>query len=264
VLPHARVVIAEINRRCPRTRGAWIDADRFDAVVETDRLPLEAPPPQPDDVDRRIGGHVAALIEDGDTIQLGVGALPEAILAALDAHHDLGVHSGMIGDAVMALIEAGVITNAAKPVDAGITVTGAALGTRRLFEGLDGRDDVRFDPVSRTHDAAVLARAGRLSAINTAIEIDLVGQVNCEAVGARRIGTIGGQTDFFRAAAATGGKAILALRSARIVRRLNGPVSVSRADVDWVVTEHGARSLAGLSDAARTKALTELAAGEVA
>jgi acyl-CoA hydrolase len=259
-LPFARVVIAEVNDRCPATTGAWVEWERLDAVVHTSRPLLEARAVAPSDIDEQIAGHVAALVSDGDTIQVGVGALPEAILRRLDGHRDLGMHSGMISDAVLALIDAGAVTNARKPSAAGMTVTGAALGSHALFEALDGRDDIRFAPVSHTHAPAVLATVGPLVAINSAVEIDLDGQVNAEAVGGRMIGAVGGQVDFLRAAA-LGGKPILALPAKRIVRELSGPVSTARSDVDWVVTEHGARSLAGLTAAARTKALHALSGG---
>jgi acyl-CoA hydrolase len=258
-LAHARVVIAEVNERCPATAGAWVEWERLDAVVHTSRPLLEARAVEPSETDERIASHVAALVSDGDTIQLGVGALPEAILRRLDGRRDLGVHSGMISDAVLRLIDAGVVTNARKPDMRGVTVTGAALGSRALFDGLHGREDIQFRPVSHTHAPSVLALAGPLVAINSAVEIDLQAQVNSEAAGGRVIGAIGGQVDFLRAAALSGGKPILALPAKRIVRELSGPVSTARADVDWVVTEHGARSLAGLTAAARTEALLELA-----
>jgi acyl-CoA hydrolase len=259
-LTHARVVIAEVNERCPRTTGAWIDQDRVDVAVETSRELVEAPAPAPGDRERAIAANVAALVEDGDTLQLGVGALPEAILGALTDHRDLSFHSGMLSDAVLDLIEAGAITNAGKTIDAGLTVAGAALGTRRLFDALDARHDVLFRPVSHTHAPVVLSQVGPLCAINSALEIDLRGQVNAESVGGRRIGAIGGQVDFLRAAAANGGRGIIALPASRIVESLDGPVSTARPDVDWVVTEHGATSLRGLTDEQCTAALTELAA----
>jgi acyl-CoA hydrolase len=249
-LPHARVVIAEVNDLCPRTAGAFVEWDRLDAVVRTSRPLLEAPRGTPGPVEHAIAGHVAEIVADGDTIQLGVGALPEAILSRLDAHRDLRVHSGMISDGVLALIDAGVVT--------GTAVTAAALGTAALFAALDGRDDIVFRPVSHTHAPATLATVGPLAAINSAVEIDFAGQVNAEAAGARRIGAVGGQVDFLRAAAASG-KPIIALPAKRIVERLSGPVSTSRSDVDWVVTEHGARSLAGLTDGARRSALEAIA-----
>jgi acyl-CoA hydrolase len=246
---HARVVIAEVNDHCPVTAGSSIAWDRLDAVVRTSRPLLEAPVVSPGELERRIAGHVAALVEDGDTIQLGVGALPEAILGRLAGHRELRVHSGMISDGVLDLIEAGAVSGG---------VTGAALGSSRLFDALPGVEIV-FRPVSYTHSAAVLAGVERLVAINSAVEIDLRGQVNSESAGARRLGAVGGQVDFLRAAA----KPIIALPSTRIVEALSGPVSTSRSDVDWVVTENGARSLSGLSDTARRAALLELAGGSV-
>jgi acyl-CoA hydrolase len=258
-LPHARTVIAEVNDHCPVTAGEWIAWDRIDAVVHRSRPLLEAPSVEPGEIEKRIAEHVAGIVEDGDTIQLGVGALPEAILAALAGHHELGVHSGMISDGILHLIEAGVVTNARKACCPGVSVTGAALGSARLFEALAGREDIVFKPASFTHAPRMLADAGRLAAINSAVEIDLRGQVNAESAGRRRIGAVGGQVDFLRAAAHGGGKPIIALPARRIVERLSGPVSTARSDVDWVVTEHGARSLAGLSDERRRTALLELA-----
>jgi acyl-CoA hydrolase len=262
-LDHARVVIAEVNDHCPVTAGHWIAWDRLDAAVFTSRPLLEAPPLMPGEMERRIAANVAALVADGDTIQLGVGALPEAIIQALRVHRDLGVHSGMISDGVLDLIEAGVVTNARKRVDWGLTVTGAALGSRRLFDALGKREDIVFRPVSYTHAPATLAAVGRLCAINSALEIDLSGQAGAESIDGQLLGAIGGQVDFLRAAAASGGTPILALPAKRIVRRLRGPVSAARSDVDWVVTEHGARSLRGLTDRDRAAALRELAGREL-
>jgi acyl-CoA hydrolase len=261
-LPHARTIVAEVNDRCPATAGASIAWARLDAVVRTSRPLVEAPAVQPGETEERIAEHVAAVVEDGDTIQLGVGALPEAILRKLHGHRDLGVHSGMISDGILDLIEAGVVTNARKPQSTGVTVTGAALGSARLFDALAGREDVLFMPVSHTHSPGTLATVGPLAAINSAVEIDLGGQVNAETAGARRLGAVGGQVDFLRGAALGGGKPIIALPSKRIVARLSGPVSTARSDVDWVVTEHGARSLAGLTEAQRRRALLELAGEE--
>jgi acyl-CoA hydrolase len=258
-LQYARVVIAEVNDRCPHTAGRCIAWERIDAVVRTSRPLLEAPAPRPGPLDARIAEHVAVLVEDGDTIQLGVGALPEAILRALQSHRELGIHSGMISDGVLDLIEQGAVTNARKPIDCRLTVTGAALGSSRLFDALSGLEEIMFFPVSYTHAPQTLAQVGRLAAINSALEVDLTGQVNAEQVGGRRLGAVGGQVDFLRAAAALGGKPIVALPSERIVHTLDGPVSTARSDVDWVVTEHGACSLRGLSESKRTRELLRVA-----
>jgi acyl-CoA hydrolase len=258
-LDHARTIVAEVNDRCPRTRGAHVAWEKIDAYIRTSRPLLEAPGADPGEVELQIADHVAALVSDGETLQLGVGSLPEAILGALHSHGDLGVHSGMVSDGILKLIDAGVVTNACKELDPHVTITGAALGGTRLFDALDERDDIVFRPVSYTHDAGTLAKVGPLCAINSAVEIDLHGQVNSEAARGRLLGAVGGQVDFLRAAVASGGKAIIALPASRIVTALSGPVGTARSDVDWVVTEHGARSLQGLTDPQRADALVELA-----
>jgi acyl-CoA hydrolase len=258
-LEHARVVIAEVNDHCPVTAGHWVAWDRIDAAVVSSRPLLEAPPVTPTATERRIAAHVSELVKDGDTIQLGVGALPEAIMQALGKHRNLGVHSGMISDGVLDLIEAGVVTNANKQTDRGLTVTGAALGSRRLFSALGRREDVVFRPVSYTHAPATLATVGRLCAINSVLEVDLSGQANAESIDGRPLGAVGGQVDFLRAAAACSGTPIIALPSTRVVKQLSGPVTTARSDIDWVVTEHGARSLKGLSADQRSAQLRELA-----
>jgi acyl-CoA hydrolase len=257
-MAHARVVVAEVNARCPRVPGAWVPFERLDAVVHTDRPLAELPPRDPGPVERAIAGHVAGLVRDGDTLQMGIGALPDAILAALGGHAELGVHSGMITDALLDLVEEGVVTNTRKPADTGVSVTGALVGTARLFAGAAARDDIVLRTVSGTHDAALLARAGRICAINSALEVDLDGNAGCEAAGGRAIGAIGGQVDFLRAAVASGGTGIVALPSARVVAQLSGPVSTARADMDVVVTEHGVARLRGLGPAARRRALLEI------
>jgi acyl-CoA hydrolase len=265
-LPHCRAIVAEINAQMPRTRGASIPYERLDAVVRTDRPLIEPPRSTPSPVDEQVADRVAALIEDGDTIQIGVGSLPEAILARLRHLRELGVHSGMIADPIVELMEAGVITGEHKRVDRGLVVTGAALGRRRLYEHIDGHPGVCMMPVSYTHSAAVLARVGPLAAINSALEVDLLGQAGGEEIGGRPLGAVGGQVDFLRAAAAAPrGKPILALASRtargepRIVPRLSGPVSAARSDVDIVVTEHGVARLSGLTPPARAQALIAIA-----
>ena len=261
-LGQVRTIIAEVNEQCPRTLGATIPWERLTAYVRTDRPLLELPGGTPGVVEEGIGHHVASIIEDGDTIQIGVGTLPDAVLSALREHRDLGFHSGMIADGVVDLIEAGVITNARKSSDTGISVAGTALGSARLFAWLDGRADILMQPVSYTHDPVTLRRVGSLASINSALEVDLTGQVCAEltvAGSGRRLGAVGGQVDFGRAAVANGGKAIIALPATRIVPQLSGPVTTARSDVDWVVTEYGACSLRGLPEPARARALLRIA-----
>ena len=247
---HSRVLIGEINHRMPATTGTpGIRLDRFAATIETDRPLPEAPDRQPDAVDEAIAARVAELVEDGDTVQMGVGALPSAIMDGLAAHRDLGFHSGMLTDGVLRLVEKGVLTGRHKEIDEGLLVTGTAIGSAELYARL-GELPVVFKPASYTHDPAVLARLRRLVAINSAIEVDLGGQVGSEVAGGRYLGGIGGQADFSGAAARTGARSIIALRSiaggaSTIVPVLGGPVSTARADVDAVVTEHGVAWLRG-------------------
>jgi acyl-CoA hydrolase len=265
---HTPVLIAEVNRRMPATRGsARIPLSRFAAVLETDRALLEAPERTADDVDLAIARHVAGLLEDGDTIQIGVGTLPSAVLDALSGHTDLGLHSGMISDGVVRLVDLGVLTGARKELDRGVLVTGAALGSARLYARVADLP-VQFRPTSYTHSPAVLSQLTTLVSINSAIEVDLTGQVGAEVVGSRHVGAVGGQVDFSRAAALTGARSIIALRStsrgiSTIKAALDfGVVTTARADVDHVVTEHGVADLRGVGLSERARRLVAVAAPE--
>ncbi len=267
-LAHSRALVAEVNHRMPATTGTpGIPLDRFAAVLETDRALPVAPDRAPDDVDEAIAAYVAGLVADGDTIQIGVGALPTAILAGLAGHRDLGVHSGMITDGVLRLLEKGVVTGRRKEIDTGLVVTGTAIGSAELYARV-GDLPVAFRPASYTHSAAVLARLGRLVSINAAIQVDLTGQVNGETAGGRYLGGIGGQADFSGAAARTGARSIIALRSragaaSTIVAALDGgTVTTARADVDAVVTEHGVAHLRGGPLPDRAGRLAAIAAPE--
>jgi acyl-CoA hydrolase len=267
-IKHTRVLIAEVNRRMPVTRGsAKVALSRFAAVCETDRPLLEAPDRQPDDVERAIARHVAGLVEDGDTIQIGVGTLPSAVLAALSGHQDLGLHSGMISDGVVALVDKGVMTGRRKQIDAGALVTGAALGTTNLYERLADLP-VEFRPASYTHAPAVLAQLASLVSINSAIEVDLTGQVGAEVAGDTYVGAVGGQVDFSRAASLTGARSIIAIRSTTRGRSTVKPilefgvVTTARSDVDFVVTEHGIAGLRGATLEQRADRLIRVAAPE--
>ncbi|WP_214364819.1 acetyl-CoA hydrolase/transferase family protein [Pseudonocardia sp. H11422] len=264
---HSRVLIAEINHRMPRTTGTpGIPLASFAATVETDRSLPEAPDRGPDEVDEAIAARVAELVEDGDTVQMGVGALPTAIMDGLSGHRDLGFHSGMLTDGVLRLVEKGVITGRRKEIDEGVLVTGTAIGSAELYARL-GELPVLFRPASYTHDPGVLSRLRRLVAINSAIEVDLSGQVGGEVAGGRYLGGIGGQADFSGAAARTGARSIIALRStaggaSTIVPALGGPVTTARADVDAVVTEHGVARLRGVPLAGLAERLVAIAAPE--
>jgi acyl-CoA hydrolase len=265
-LPHARTLIAEVNHRMPRTAGApLLSLSDFAATVETDRPLREAPAREPDAVDRAIGTLVAGLVNDGDTLQVGVGALPNAILAALSGHTDLGVHTGMITDGVLDLVEAGAVTGAKKEIDQGLVITGAALGSSAMYGKL-AELPVEFRPASYTHNPVVLASLRSLVAVNAAIEVDLLGQVGAELGGGVHVGAVGGQADFSRAASLTGTRSIIALRSesragSTIVPALaDGVVTTARADVDAVVTEHGVALLTGCTASERARRLIEVAA----
>lgn len=265
---HTKVLIAEINQRMPVTKGTpLIHVSRFSAVVETDRPLIEAPERPADPVDLAIAQQIAALVEDGDTIQLGVGPLPSAMLDALSGHKDLGIHSGMISDGVVRLVDKGVITGARKEIDRGTVVTGAALGSAEFYNRL-GDLPVEFRPASYTHAPETLSRLHSLVSINSAIEVDLTGQVGAEIRKGAYIGAIGGQVDFSRAASLTGARSIIALRStsggqSTLNPRLeSGVVTTSRADVDVVVTEFGAAHLRGCNLFERARRLAAIAAPE--
>ncbi|SNQ47715.1 Acyl-CoA hydrolase [Frankia canadensis] len=265
-LPHARLLLAEINHRMPATRGApRLALDAFAATVETDRPLLEAVPREPDTVDRAIAEHVAGLIRDADTVQIGVGTLPAAVLEALATHTDLGIHSGMITDGVLDLVEKGVVTGARKEIDRGLVVTGAALGSTSLYDRL-ADFPVEFRAASYTHAPEVLSRLRSLVSVNSAIEVDLLGQVGAEIRRGVHIGAVGGQVDFSRAASLTGARSVIALRSesggeSTITPVLHGRVvTTARVDVDAVVTEHGVALLTGQTVTERARRLIRIAA----
>jgi len=264
---HTPVLIAEINRRMPATAGtARIPLSRFAAVVETDRPLCEAPVRPADDVELAIARHVAELVEDGDTLQMGVGSLPSAVLDCLAGHSELGFHAGMISDGVLRLVEKGVLTGARKEIDRGVIVTGAALGSTELYERLPELP-VEFRPASYTHSPETLSRLRSLVSINSAIEVDLTGQVGSELRRGVYIGAVGGQVDFSRAAALTGARSIITLRSrsgsqSTIVPAVHGAVTTGRSDVDVVVTEYGAAHLRGCDLPERARRLVAIAAPE--
>lgn len=267
-MARAGCVIAELNSGFVPAAGApVIDESRIDLAVETDRGLPELAPVAIDETSRSIAAHVADLIRDGDTIQTGIGAIPAAILAALHNHRDLGMHGGLIDDGGMALIESGAMTSARKTVDAGVHVTGMALGTQQLYDWLADRGDVRLVGADTTHEFSVLQQIDNFVSINSAVEVDLQGQVNAEIVGGRQISGTGGALDFMRGARASrGGRSIVALTAtarqgavSRIVSRVEH-VTAARTDIDLVVTEHGVADLRYADLAARRDALIAIAA----
>jgi acyl-CoA hydrolase len=266
----AAIVLAEINERMPRTHGhTVVPLDRITAWCATDRPLPEHARHAETDVEARIGAYIAGLVEDGACLQVGIGGVPEAVLSRLRGHRDLGIHTEMISDAVIDLIEAGAVTNVAKAIHPGRTVTSFALGSRRLYDFLDDHPLVEFHPCDRTNDTNLIRKLDRMVAINSAIEIDLTGQVCADSFGHRIHSGIGGQMDFIRGAAMShGGKPIIALPStaahgtvSRIVAELRGGAGVvtTRGHVHWVVTEYGAVDLHGRTLAERAALLVSIA-----
>lgn len=262
----ARVVIAEINEQVPRVPGErTLGCEEIDVVLRTSRPPAEVPARAGDPVMARVAANVAGLIEDGATLQFGVGALTDEVLRQLSDRRDLGVHSGLITDGVADLAAAGVLTGARKTVDPGQCVAGLLMGTRRLFDFADRNPDMHLCATGYTHDPEVLAAQERFVAINSAVQVDLTGQVNAEAVGGSYVGAVGGAADFLRGAARSrGGLPIVALPStagsrSRIVASLSGPVSTARSDAGVVVTEYGVADLRGQSLRERRQRLLAIA-----
>ncbi|GAB25460.1 putative 4-hydroxybutyrate CoA-transferase [Gordonia polyisoprenivorans NBRC 16320 = JCM 10675] len=265
---HTSLLFAEINAQMPPLPGSpRIPLTRFAATLETDRPLQEESVRAPGDLDRAIAANVATLVDDGDTVQVGIGSTGAAVFDALSGHRDLGVHSGMLTDGVMRLIDKGVITGARKQVDVGLAVAGTALGSAELYARVADLP-MLFRPTSYTHAPQVLSQLSSLVAVNFAIEVDLTGQVGAEMSRGTYLGAVGGQVDFARAAALTGKRSIVALRSTMRGRSSikfaldEGVVTTARADVDCVVTEHGIAHLRGQPLAERRRRLIEIAAPE--
>lgn len=250
LIASADLVIAEINHGAPRTgEGRDVHRNQLDLIVRTDTSCLAPPAVKTGETEAMIARHVAGLIPDGAVIQIGLGTLPAAILGALNHHRDLGIHSGLFTREIAELIDAGVVTNAHKRIDPGVSVAGLIAGDMELMRWADGMSSLQLRPSRYTHSIATLAAHERFVAINSAIEIDLTGQVNAEIAGGRYVGAVGGSANFARGAAASkGGVAIIALPStargrSRIVGALSGPVTTARSDVAFVVTEYGVADL---------------------
>lgn len=267
-LESARVVLAEVNPQVPFVRGAcYVHADDVDAWVEADYAPC-TPATAHGPREHVIARHVASLIEDRMTLQLGLGTVPDAVLAALGDRCDLGLHSGAATEQVAALAEAGVLTHARKTIDRGVGIAGLLLGGERLLRHADRNPAFELRPTEYTHHPQVLAAIERFAAINSAVEVDLTGQVNAEVAGGRYVGAVGGAGGFLRAALhSRGGLSVVALPStagprSRIVARLSGPVSTARSDVGLVVTEHGVADLRGQTLSSRIHRMLNIAAPE--
>jgi 4-hydroxybutyrate CoA-transferase len=266
----ARVIIAEINEQMPRTHGnTLVPLDRVHAFVHTSRPLHEHRMKPPSPVEDAIGQHVAALVEDGSSLQMGIGAIPDAALRRLTDKHDLGVHTEMFSDGIIDLVESGAITNRCKRVHRGRIVTSFVFGTERLYRFVHDNPFVEFHPCDRTNDTALIRQNEKVVAINSALEVDLSGQVVADSIGFRIYSGIGGQMDFIRGAALSpGGKPIIALpstaaggRASRIVPAVQSGAGVvtTRGHVHWVVTEYGAIDLFGLTLRQRADALIGIA-----
>lgn len=265
----AKTVIAQINPRVPRSHGdGIIHIDRIHFAIEVDRPIHEHEPSEISEVERQIGGHVASLIEDGATLQMGIGNIPNAVLSNLGNHKRLGIHTEMFSDGVLPLIQSGVITGEEKRVKQGKVVSCFAVGSRTLYDFIDDNPICDFKEAAYTNDTAVIRKNPKVTAINSAIEIDITGQVCADTIGSMQFSGVGGQMDFIRGASLSeGGKPIFAMPSitnkgvSKIVPYLQkgAGVTTTRAHVHYVATEHGVVDLYGKNLQQRAKALISIA-----
>jgi acyl-CoA hydrolase len=266
IIRQARCVIAEVSPHVPQTSGTPRLRHRdLDALVRSDRPPADHASLPSGAVETAIARQVSELVDDGATVQMGAGRLPDAVLAGLAGHRRLGVHSGLITDTVADLMEADVVSNQDKTADRGVTVAGLLMGTARLRQYAHRHDRIHLRATEYTHHPGVLAGQNRFTAINAALEVDLFGQINAESIAGRYRGAVGGALDFLRAAhASAGGLPITVLPStagpaSRVVARLSGPATVPRADAGIVVTEYGWADLRRQTLRQRAEALLPLA-----
>ncbi|HCO61719.1 MAG TPA: hypothetical protein DIT58_16195 [Porticoccaceae bacterium] len=269
MLDQADLVIAEINSAVPYIEdGMKVPLSSINYCVRSDEPLIEYSTAPSGETDLKIASLISDLVEDGDCIQLGIGSLPVSILENLTDKRDLGIHTGLLTEAVIPLVESGVVNGSRKNIDTGKIVTGIAAGSRAFYDWCGKCPDLRMKPVNYTHNGAVLASIDRLVGINTTLEIDLFGQINSETINGKQIGGVGGLVDFLRGARTSkGGRSIIALHStarkgsiSKIVPLINkGPITVMRDDTDYVVTEFGVARLSNLSVEKRAEALIEIA-----
>jgi acyl-CoA hydrolase len=265
----AQVVIAQINPRMPRVFGdGIINLRRIHHAIHVDEPLPTLKPRQITDVERAIGRHAASIIEDGATLQMGIGAVPDAVLEALQGHKHLGVHTEMWSTGLLPLLESGAVDNSRKTLHPGKVVSGFVMGDQRLYDFVHDNPSVIQLDVGYVNNVAVIARNPRVTAINSAVEVDLTGQVCADSIGSRVISGVGGQMDFIRGASLSqGGKPIIALSSrtpkgiSRIVPFLKEGAGVvtTRANVHYIITEYGVADLFGKTLSERAKALTAIA-----
>ncbi len=265
----AKIVIAQINPNMPRTHGAgFIHVNDIDVLVESEDVLPEQILPEPNEIEMQIGKFCTELVEDGATLQMGIGAIPNAVLKSLVNHKDLGVHTEMFADGVIDLVEKGVINGRKKVKFPGKVVSGFIMGSKRVYEFVDDNPSIAMLDISYVNDTKVIRRNPKVTAINSAIEIDLTGQVCADSIGTYHYSGVGGQMDFIRGASLSeGGKPIIALPSttrkgiSRIVPflKLGAGVVTTRAHVHYIVTEYGIANLYGKNLHQRAKALVEIA-----
>lgn len=267
---NAKIVIAEVNDKMPRTLGdSFIHVSNIDYIVETSNDIIELKAPKIGDVERAIGENCAKLIDDGSTLQLGIGAIPDAVLLFLKDKKDLGIHSEMISDGVVELMERGVINNKAKTLHQGKAAVTFLMGTKKLYDFVDNNPSVVMYPVDYINDPVVIAQNYKMVSINSCIQVDFMGQIASESIGLKQFSGVGGQVDFVRGAAmGQGGKSIIAIpstasrgRISRIVPFLDegAAVTTSRNDAHYVVTEYGIANLRGKTLRERARALINIA-----
>ncbi|MGD8413513.1 MAG: GNAT family N-acetyltransferase [Candidatus Latescibacterota bacterium] len=267
---NASLVIAEVNPQMPRVFGdASIDIYDIDLLVPIDTPLLEIQPPPKDEITTRIGEHVASLVESGATLELGIGSIPQAILQFMKEKSDLGIHTEMLTDEIIDLVESGTVNGSLKTIDRGKVVASFCMGTRRLFDYVDNNPTFEFHPTEYVNDSYIIGQHNKMIAINVGMEVDLTGQVCADSLGTKFYSGIGGQIDFNRGAARSqGGRAVIALPStakkgtiSRIVSNLEPGAGVvtSRGGVHYVVTEHGVAYLHGKSVQERALALISIA-----
>lgn len=266
LIRHARTVIAEVNINLPWTYSShYLTEQDLDVIYESNHKFEIEKIAEPNSISTQIATHVASLIPNGATLQIGIGSLPETVLNALSHHQNLGVHSGIISDGIARLMQLGVINNSKKAIDTGTTITGLINGSDQLHHFVHLNPNIQLRASSYTHNPQILSKLDNLVTVNSAIEVDLTGQVNAEIANGTYVGAVGGALDFIRAAnQSTHGCSIIALPSAgknftRIVSQLNGPVSTPRSDAGIFVTEYGIADLRGLSLSARAKKMITIA-----
>ncbi|HEY8804062.1 MAG TPA: acetyl-CoA hydrolase/transferase C-terminal domain-containing protein [Clostridium sp.] len=266
----AKIVIAEVNDKMPKTMGdSFINVSEIDYIVEASHPIIELQPPKIGETERAIGEHCASLVEDGSTLQLGIGAIPDAVLLFLKNKKDLGIHSEMISDGVVELVEAGVITGKSKVLHNGKIVVTFLMGTKRLYDFVDNNPMVEMYSVDYVNDPVIVAQNNKMVCINSAIQVDFMGQVNAESIGLTQFSGVGGQVDFVRGAnMSKDGISIMAMSStaakgtiSKIVPLLDegSAVTTGRNDVNYVVTEYGIAQLKGKSLRQRARALINIA-----